>query len=379
LTVITHKHAFSSNNDSEDDEVVNINSTILEPKLTGEVLGKTVVSILKELNLDCLNCVGIATDGCSIMTSTLRGAVQFVQSYAPHAVYSPCSNHSLNLSISKSSSVQAIRNSVGLIKEAISFFNMSSKRNYVLLTVLKGNPRLKSLCETRWIERHDSIIIFQSSLTYILEALTSVSSWHEQDSSSKAKTLLTALCACEFIISLFTLASLLSVTVAVSNILQNVNSDISNSTEIIHNVIDNLENKRTNCSEEFNLIFEVCKKEMIKHDTEIKKPRIVCRQTARSNYQRSTIEDYYRVSIYIPLLDNVLDDLKNRFLNEKNQAVLKLTKLMPRNIIEEDSDDENELVKLFIKYFSFQDCNMSELELKSELSLWKSKWKREKN
>jgi len=188
-----HKHAFSSNNykdqcnnDSEDDEVVDINSTILEPKLTGEILGKTVVSILKELNLDCLNCVGIATDGCSVMTSTLRGAVQFVQSYAPHAVYSPCSNHSLNLSISKLSSVQAIRNSVGLIKEVISFFNMSSKRNYVLLTVLKENPRLKSLCETRWIERNDSIIIFQSTLTYILEALTSISSWHEQDSSSKA-------------------------------------------------------------------------------------------------------------------------------------------------------------------------------------------------
>lgn len=140
-----------------------------------------------------------------------------------------------------------------------------------------------------------------------------------------------------------------------------------------------MKNKRTNCSKEFNLIFEVCKKEMIKYDIEIKKPRIVCRQAGRSNYQMSTVEDYYRVSIYIPLLDNVLDDLKNRFFNEKNQAVLKLSKLMPRNIVEMDSDDENELVKLFIKYFSFQDTNMSELELKSELSLWKSKWIRDKN
>jgi len=140
-----HKYAFSSNinNDNKVDEVVDINSTILEPKLTGKILGKIVVSILEELNLNCLNCVGIATDGCSVKTSTastLRSAVLCVQSYAPHAIYSPCSNHSLNLSISKSSSVQAIRNSVGLIKEVISYFNMSSKRNYVLLTVLKGNP-----------------------------------------------------------------------------------------------------------------------------------------------------------------------------------------------------------------------------------------------
>jgi len=137
---------------------------------------------------------------------------------------------------------------------------------------------------------------------------------------------------------LFTLSSLLNVTVAVSKILQTVNSDISNSTEIIHDVLDNLKNKRTNCSKEFNLIFEVCKKEMIKYDTEIKKSQIVCCQAGRSNYQMSTVENYYRVSIYIPMLDNVLDDLKNRFFNEKNQAVLKLSKLIPRNIVEVDSD-----------------------------------------
>jgi len=65
---------------------------------------------------------------------------------------------------------------------------------------------------------------------------------------------------------------------------------------------------------------------MIKHDIEVKKPRLVGLQTARSNYQTSTVEDYHRVSIYIPLLDNVLDDHKNRFLNEKNQAVLNLSK-----------------------------------------------------
>lgn len=60
------------------------------------------------------------------------------------------------------------------------------------------------------------------------------------------------------------------------------------------------------------------------------------------------------------------------------KVVLKLLNIMPRNIFEADSDNENELVKQFIKYFSFQNRNMSELELKSKLSLWKSKWIREK-
>jgi len=154
-----------------------------------------------------LNCVGVATDGCSVMTSTLRGAVQKVQSYAPHAVYCPCSNHSLNLSISKSSTVQTIKNSVGLIKEIISFFNMSSKRHYVLLSVLKGKRRLKILCETRWVERHDSVLVFQLALPYIVKALTSISLWDEQASSSKSKILLIAMCTCEFIVLVYSHAS----------------------------------------------------------------------------------------------------------------------------------------------------------------------------
>lgn len=378
-----HDYAFSSDktnqglNDEHNEDNLGLN--MLEPKLTGDIIGETVVSILKDLNLNCMNCVGVATDGCTVMMSTIRGAVQKVQSYAPHAIHCPCSNHTLNLSISKSSSVQAIRNSVGLMKEVFSFFNMSSKRNYVLLTVLKGKPRLRGLCETRWVERHDSIIIFQSSLSYILDALTAISSWQEHDSSSKARTLLTAICTCEFMVSIYSLASLLSVTIAVSKILQCASADISNSTKVIHDVIDNLGKKRQNCTDGFKS-FEECKNEMNKLDIEIKKPRIVSHQTSRCNYSTNSVEDYYRICIYIPLLDDVLDDLKCRFLNEKNQAVLKLSQVIPRNIVETNDEDLHTLVKLVIKYFTFDDNNeVNKMELMSELNLWKSKWIREKN
>lgn len=52
------------------------------------------------MSLNIMNCIGIATDGCSVMTSVLRGAVQEVQKSYPIAIYSPCTNHALNLSIS---------------------------------------------------------------------------------------------------------------------------------------------------------------------------------------------------------------------------------------------------------------------------------------
>lgn len=109
--------------------------------------------MLKDLQLDLERCVGIATDGCSVMVSELCGAVSEIKRCATKAVHSPCFNHALNLSLSKSSRVQAVRNAVGIMKEVISFFTASPKRNSVLRNTL--GHQLKGLCETRWVERHD--------------------------------------------------------------------------------------------------------------------------------------------------------------------------------------------------------------------------------
>ena len=136
------------------------NEEDIEPKLSGERLGKIVIGMLKKFSLDLNDCIGITTDGCSIMTSKVRGAVQYIQGYAKNAIYSPCANHALNLSISKSSTVQFVRNSVGIIKEIIAFFNTSSKKNFLLKNVLRDHS-LKTVCETRWIDRHDSFMHFQ--------------------------------------------------------------------------------------------------------------------------------------------------------------------------------------------------------------------------
>jgi hypothetical protein len=130
------------------------------------------------------------------------------------------------------------------MKEVICFFNISSKRNDVLKTILNDKQRLKSLCETRWVDRHDSVLILKSSLTFIIESLTKISFWNEQDSSSKAKTLLTAVCSCEFILSLHSLSSLLCVTTCINILLQSINSDISKAADIIIDILSNLENKR---------------------------------------------------------------------------------------------------------------------------------------
>jgi len=136
LLVISFISYHNDYNEIETDSVDFIESVekdqdIYEPKLTGEILGQVVVNMLKKLSLNLKNCVGIGIDGCSFMVSTTNGAVRKVQDHAPNATHCPCSKHALNLSISKSSTVQVIRNCVGIIMDVISFFNMSSKKNFV--------------------------------------------------------------------------------------------------------------------------------------------------------------------------------------------------------------------------------------------------------
>ena len=160
-------------------------------------MGHVVLDTLKSLNLNLKFCVALATDGCYVMVSEAHGAVATVKEECVNAVYSPCLNHKLNLSLSKSSSVQAVRNAVGTMTEVINFFN-SAKRTHVLKDVL--GSQLDNLCETRWVERHEGVLQFRSDIAKIVDTLDTIASWHDINAASKAKCLKIALCEIEFLI-----------------------------------------------------------------------------------------------------------------------------------------------------------------------------------
>lgn len=96
-------------------------------------------------------------------------------------------------------------------------------------------------------------MVFKRSIPYIIKSLTEIYEW--QESSAKAKILLTALCSRELIIAIHSLANILCVTAPVSRIIQGVNIDIINAKNCIHDIIFNLENKRNNCLPLFRDIY----------------------------------------------------------------------------------------------------------------------------
>ncbi|CAH1964937.1 unnamed protein product [Acanthoscelides obtectus] len=105
---------------------------------TGQTLAQTVKHFIKTNNLDSKLSVGIGTDTCNLMLGEQKGTVMELQKCFPNALKSPCANHALNLSISKISSDQAVRNTVGIMKKVIAFLKASAKRNTVLKIKLDG-------------------------------------------------------------------------------------------------------------------------------------------------------------------------------------------------------------------------------------------------
>jgi len=122
------------------------------------------------------------------------------------------------------------------------------------------------------------------------------------------------------------------VTAPVSRIFQGMNNDILNAKNCIDDIIFSLENKRTNCLQIFGNIYQECLLLINELDIEVKTPRLSKYQTKRSNHPVNNIEEYYRVSIFIPLLDNILEDLRSRFIRKQNKMLLDLCLLIPRYI-----------------------------------------------
>lgn len=222
------------------------------------------------------------------------------------------------------------------------------------------------------MERHSCIFEFQANLSNIIKSLESISEWDEQVSSSKAKCLLNAVCNCEFVVTLFTLSNILCVTLAASKLLQGIDYGIVAAKKCIDDILKTLENKRTNCELVFKDIFEESKTVMTELDINVKIPRIVKRQSQRPNTPASNPEEYYRRVQFIHIIENVVENLKVRFSNEKNNTIFLLMQLIPINAIEMSSEINIELVETLMKHYSFLNFNI--YSLNGELELWKTKW-----
>ena len=182
--------------------------TIEEPKLTGKVIAKAILNMIDQFSLSKEAAVGQSYDGASVMSSNAVGTCRYIRDSCVNADYYHCSAHSLNLVLIHASVLPLVRDMISTIKKVTNFLSKSNKKRIVLKAALKmsasTNDNLKSLCETRWVERITALENFASNYIAIVRALMAISLWQDRDASSKSRTLVTAITSSSFIMSLFT-------------------------------------------------------------------------------------------------------------------------------------------------------------------------------
>ncbi|XP_044751693.1 52 kDa repressor of the inhibitor of the protein kinase-like [Coccinella septempunctata] len=343
--------------------------------VTGAGLAKTVLETLSNLGLDLNKLRGQGYDGAATMSGKFRGVQAAIREKLPLALYTHCSSHTLNLCLSDASGISSIRNCMGVIKEICAFFHASAKNTEILKSTISDcfpdekRKKLISLCETRWVERHDSVILFKEILEAIILSLHKIE--ESSVSSTKAFALSRAICTFPFIVNLFILSQMLSTTHSLSETLQKKNIDLSQAISNITTVLDLLSKQRSNAEQTFKPLYEQVKTIASKLFVTEELPRFCRLQTTRNNVPYTTEEEYYRRAVYVPYLDDFCEALRERFQSHKD-TIISLQNILPQFCIRTDITSLEAALKLYEPDLSFNDI------VRSEFKLWQEKWKQER-
>lgn len=338
---------------------------------TGINLARTILESLTRFNVDLKYMRGQGYDGASAMSGQFQGAQAFILKECPAALYVHCASHSLNLAISDACCVPEIRNCIGIVGKVCEFFN-TPKRQDVLINSIKElcpenkRSKLVQMCATRWIERHDSVMVLMELMDAVLPALKTISLWTDKDVSSKADMLNSSVTKPAFLISLHVINKLFCVTKTLSEYLQKTDMNLEKALKHVENVLEVLQQVSDAAEDQFKSIFSTVSAQLTSLGEEIRIPRCASGQRSqfRSNVPADNAEEYYRRTVFLPFLSNMQSQIKTRFAKHNNI----LTKFLC--LIKEDGVASDFIV--LAKFYSQVDTNfcVQDEELVCEFELW---------
>ncbi|XP_076283965.1 52 kDa repressor of the inhibitor of the protein kinase-like [Lasioglossum baleicum] len=290
---------------------------------TGKNLSQTILESLNNYGIDLCYLRGQGYDGAASMSGKFNGVQAHISAIYPQALYVHCASHSLNLAIGNAVSVIDIRNCIGIIEKVHNFFNTPKRQKILIDNIDKHVPdtkrqKLRQVCPTRWVERHEAIMTMAELYDAVIYSLETISSWEDRDSSSNAKLLSNSLCEFGFIISLFSLQNIFAYTLPLSKILQKSDNDLLIALNFVDDVVAQLRIVREKPDSPFKDIFDEACIKANNFNIDIKKPRTASKQTLRSNVPADSVEEYFRRNIFIPFIDQILNQLHEGFTRHSN-------------------------------------------------------------
>ena len=343
--------------------------------MSGVNLARVITTALTDLKLDNGAMVAQCYDGAACMSSERIGVAAKIREQSPLAHYFHCAVHALNLATSRINQVDVIRNALGSMETAVSFLTDGAKREELLHTaqhesIVEGERRkLLKLCQTRFVERHVAVERFWEQLPAVCLALELMTEWRDRRTSSQAANLLNAVTQGAFLVGLVIAQRLSGVLRPLAAALQERGMDLMRCLELVDAVVKVLEDMRVNSDREFATLMSEAVSMAAKINADISKPRLPTRSVHRGTAGKDlSVEDYFRVNVFLPAIDAVLTNTRDRFGAHQRKAFL-LSQLLPKNVVHVTWE---QLEPAFVQYASLVgDCTE---QLRAELRVWTAMW-----
>ena len=364
---------------------------------TGRKIAEEILKVIEAAGLDKSMIRGQSYDGASCMSAQKEGVQAIIKEQVnDRALYTHCHSHILNLSICAACKESVISNFIGMINEAYLFFHLSPKRQTHFEKVLEivepdfKVKKLKGLCKTRWVERHECLESFCRMLrgfsmvlacwheiiepgTHLPDDTRSTWSW-DAETKAKAQGLLSFFEKFSSSVLAIVLRNALNYVRPLASKLQKSDVDIYQAHQMISEVIRSLEDLQTNIGRYFS---EWWKDILELSASDPSLPRIVARQTYRDNVpsscnphfcdcaQLSCPKSYYMRTVVLPFVNHLLSEMKTRF---ENRICVAMFQLIPEMLAQNDEIDVDSL--------RFWEMDLpSPHMLKVELQRWIRRWK----
>lgn len=353
-----------------------------ETGVSGEAIADNILSQLTAWQLPACLLRGQGYDGAGSMSGHTRGAAARIIAKYPKALYTHCAAHRLNLCIVKCCSSREVANMMEVVDAVSRFFNNSPKRQLELekwigdvLPSEEKRHKLKQLCRTRWVERHDAYDIFIDLFLPIVSCLEEIvnappSNWN-RETRSEAQSFLLALSQFSFLVTLVVTHKIVGYTRGLSVKLQGRYVDVVRAHKDIESVKVALKGTRSRVDNFHNHIYEEATHLGATVGIEESVPRLAGRQQHRKNVPADTMMDYYKRNLTIPLLDHIISELDSRFDSESSAVLVEFMQLLPSTLLTTPSMTKSAFTKVLKLY---EDDLPSPRSLDVELDLWHSRW-----
>lgn len=296
----------------------------------GESLTTLIKEVISSNGLSINNIRGQCYDGAASMRGSYSGVHARIRADNKLAVCVHCYAHILNLClVDLSKVISHVRNTFGILQSLYSFIGASSKRcsifeQIMLETSSNGKNKLKSLSDTRWNCRTESIKAVIKTLPVILKTLQTISE-NDPLHGSDASSLLNNIQTFQFVFCLYTLNKIMEQTNILSKYLQSPSIKYATVNIMSQKTIDELNEYRSENA--FNEIWKVTQEIVNSHDfLSPKMPRkrsLPVKNIGSGSFhpEFKDVKDFYRIEIYYLILDTTTQAIKDKF-NENDLKIL---------------------------------------------------------